>query len=256
MWYQTWGSGGASAFDHAMMERAADGGAMPMLTWVPDAAAPFRLTDVSAGLHDTYLRGFARSAAAWGRPFLLRPMHEMNGDWHVWSPGVNGNTAADYIAAWRHLRRIFAEEGATNARWVWSPNTYVARTRITLASVYPGDAHVDWVALDGYNNGTSKTWSSWRSFTEEFAASYDALGELTNKPVMIAEVATCEQGGDKAAWIRSALLVEIPTRFPRLEALVWFHQDKECDWRLGSSSDSLAAARDVLSHPMWGAAFP
>jgi beta-mannanase len=39
-------------------------------------------------------------------------------------------------------------------RWVWSP--YVSCGNCTaFEKVYPGDAYVDWVALDGYNWGTA-----------------------------------------------------------------------------------------------------
>jgi beta-mannanase len=46
----------------------------------------------------------------------------MNGTWSPWAVGVNGNTAAHYVAAWRHVHRIFTKVGATNATWVWCPN--------------------------------------------------------------------------------------------------------------------------------------
>jgi beta-mannanase len=41
------------------------------------------------------------------KPFYLRFAHEMNGKWQPWSPGVNGNTAARYVIAWRHVHHIF-----------------------------------------------------------------------------------------------------------------------------------------------------
>src|SRR5690349_24021953 len=40
---------------------------------------------------------------------------QMNGDWQFpWSAQLNGNTPADYIAAWRHVHDLFAQAGATN----------------------------------------------------------------------------------------------------------------------------------------------
>lgn len=258
MWYQTWGAGGASRFDPAMMDRAGARGAMPLLTWVPSAeqVPAFTLRDVLAGRHDTYIRDFARAAAAWGRPFMLRPLHEMNGDWHVWSPAINGNTAGEYVAVWRHVYALFAAEGASNVLWVWSPNTYVGRTGISLASVYPGDEFVDWVALDGYNRGSSSAWSRWHSFTEEFGASYDTVTRLTSRPMMIAETASCEEGGNKAEWVRSALTEEIPSRFPLVKAVIWFNQRKECDWRVDSSPEVLAAMTRAVALPNYSGIVP
>lgn len=240
-----------------MMNLVTQRGALPMITWVPQGPGgpiqpQFALRTIISGEHDAYIHAFARSAAEWGKPFLLRPMHEMNGDWEAWSPGLNGNTTSEYIEAWRHLHRIFDSEGATNVRWVWSPNTYVERTDIRFEDVYPGDAFVDWVGLDGYNHGTSVDWSSWHSFTEEFSSSYHALAHMTSKPMLIAETASCEQGGGKPEWIRSALLREIPTSFSRIRAVIWFNQNKECDWRIDSSRSTLDAVRAVSASGLYG----
>jgi len=34
----------------------------------------------------------------------------MNGKWQPWSIGVNGNTAAQYVTAWRHAHDIFRRD--------------------------------------------------------------------------------------------------------------------------------------------------
>ena len=51
--------------------------------------------------------------------------------------------------------------------------------------VYPGDAYVDWVALDGYNWGALRI--GWQTFSQVFGDSYNALVALTSKPIMICE---------------------------------------------------------------------
>jgi hypothetical protein len=58
---------------------------------------------------------------------------------------------------------------------------------------------------------------------------------------MIPETASTEVGGDKAAWIR-AILPALRGSYPAIKALVWFHMNKETDWRV----DSSAAARDAF----------
>ena len=53
---------------------------------------------------------------------------------------------------------------------------------------------------------------------------YAALLRLApSKPIMIAEAGSSEYGGSKAAWVRQALSVELPTAFPRVKAFVWFN---------------------------------
>lgn len=44
----------------------------------------------------------------------------MNGNWHPWAQGVNGNQAGDYVRAWQHVHDLVASMGATNVHWVWS----------------------------------------------------------------------------------------------------------------------------------------
>ncbi len=233
-----------------------------MVTWEPwnhtgDVSQPaYTLRTIIDGHHDDYIRQWARDAASWGRPMYLRFAHEMNCNWYPWSPGVNGNTSsAEYVAAWRHIHDVFRQEGATNVRWVWSPNV-AYNGSIPFEEVYPGDAYVDWVGLDGYNWGTAKPQSSWQELAAIFGPSYETLAAMTNKPMMIAETASAELGGDKAAWIREGLLNELPARFPRVRAVIWFNEYKETDWRVNSSEASLTAYREVAASSSYQGRLP
>lgn len=64
---------------------------------------------------------------------------------------------------------------------------------------------------DGYNYGTSPSHDvGWESFYDLFKPTYDELQTLApEKPVMIAETASTEDGGSKAAWITDALTVQL-----------------------------------------------
>lgn len=66
-------------------------------------------------------RAQARGVRDFGRVVKIRFAHEMNHVAYPWCVGVNGNTGADYVRAWRHVVRIFRAEGARNARFVWCP---------------------------------------------------------------------------------------------------------------------------------------
>lgn len=155
----------------------------------------------------------------------LRFAHEMNGTWFPWSLGVNGNTAQEFRGAWKRIHGIFAQEGATNVRWVWSPYINCSGCS-SFSSVYPGNSYVDWVALDGYNWGTTLSGSSWQSMAQVFGPSYDAVTVLApTKPFMIPEVTSAEKGGSKAEWIRNAFNRDIPNRLPKTKAVVWFSAD-------------------------------
>ena len=158
LWYQHWAGWGPQV-EADWIRAAADGGRLPLLTWEPwrpDAVEQpeFRLERIAAGAFDDYIRRWASALRDLG-PIYLRPMHEMNGDWYPWAGTVNGNSAADYRAAWIRMHRIFERAGAHNVRWVWSPyaEDVPARPENEFEHYYPGDAYVDVLALDGYNWG-------------------------------------------------------------------------------------------------------
>jgi Glycosyl hydrolase family 26 len=226
-------------------------GGIAMITWEPWTAAEkgFSLRGIAEGRYDRYLRRAAGSAAKYGKPIMVRFAQEMNGDWFPWGRGVGGNTPREFRKAWKHVVDLFRFHGATNVIWVWSPNEDSGGT-FQFAPLYPGDEWVDWVALDGFNFGADE---GWPSFTTVFGGTYDRLVKLTRRPLMIAETGSDEDGGDKAAWITSALGREAP-RFPHLRAVVWFDSEASgADFRVASSPGSLRAFRTALAAPAYGA---
>jgi hypothetical protein len=259
-WYQNWAQSDAKEFDPVTLEAVALRGATPLVTWAPrdptkgnasKRQLQYAPRTIAAGEHDDYIQRWARGAAEWGKPMYLRFAHEMNGFWYPWGVGVNGNTSAEYVAAWRHIVDIFRREGATNVRWVWAPHVSLS-TSPSLEEFYPGDEYADWIALDGYNWGTTMSWSRWQTLGEALGPDYDRVTALApSKPLMIAETASAEQGGDKAAWIREAFSKDIPNRLPKTKVVVWFDANTEhkgeTDWRINSSQSSLAAYSEAAA---------
>lgn len=248
MWFQSWSE---PLFYRGNIKAADSRKATPMITWEPlKRNVRINLRAITKGNHDRYLRRSARSARRWGRPFYVRFAHEMNGDWYPWGLGVGGNTGRDYRAAWRHVVRVFRREKATNVRWVWAPNVTGGNGVPRFEAQYPGDKFVDWVGLDGYNWGTRRA-SGWRSLRAIFAPSYAAMKRLTSKPLMISETASADEGGDKAAWIDAALSRDLPALMPDVRAVVWFQREKEADWRVDSTPESLASFRAAVTAPLF-----
>ena len=261
-WYQDWVHGD---FDPIPAENILARGATPVLTWMPEdytlegkPQPDYTLDAITSGAHDAFIRNFANNVAGWGKPLLLRFAHEMNDTYYPWAVGANGNKNKQYVPMWRHVRDIFNDVGVENVRWVWCPNVTFNGAR-AFDSLYPGDDYVDIIALDAYNFGTAQPWSKWASFSTIFRKSYDAIIDITDKPLMIGEMGCVEQGGDKAAWITQALLKDLPGRFSRVRAAVWFHENRapaEGDWRVDTSTDSLAAFRDAVQSSHYGGRFP
>jgi hypothetical protein len=264
-WY--WGSqGGYQPFRRDLAARVRARGSIPMINWnswdldkggsldQPD----FQLLDIINGAHDAYIRQWARDAKAWGFPLFVRFDHEMNGDWFPWSERENGNGPGQYARMWRHVVDIFNQEGATNVTWVWAPNRLYADA-LPLDSLYPGDKYVDWTGISGYNWGTnpSEPGNVWQSFTEVQRATYDALRTLApSKPIMIAETASSEVGGSKAAWITDALQAQLPVSWPQVKAVLWFNWNTEVsnglmDWVIESSPSAQAAFSAGIASPYY-----
>jgi hypothetical protein len=241
--------------DTTAMDGVTARGSVPLVTVEPwDSSSPtdprFALRNIVRGDFDSWFAAGADAARTYGKPFYLRFAPEMNGVWAPWEAGINGNTPQDYIAAWRHVHAVFAGHGAQNVTWVWGPNVFGGGSAVDFTPYYPGSDVVDVLALDGYNWGSLDVW---QTYSQVFGPSYDVLTRLDlQKPVMIAETASTESGGNKAAWITSAFTQEIRSRTPRVKIVVWFDLNKETDWRVDSSQASLDAYRAIAASTAWG----
>jgi beta-mannanase len=265
-WYVAWG-GWKSTFSRADLDAVAAHGSVPLITWEPWAGPGPDYSEWSlrkailSGANDAYIESWAEGLANFGKPVLLRFAHEMHDHpSYAWAVGVNGNTADDYVAAWRHVRSIFARHPTANVEWVWNPNTLGDASADAYApvyrSVYPGDDQVDWLGLDVFNTGPDLDWGAprWRSFGAILSAPYTAITAVSNKPVLLPEVGSTELGGSKSDWITAVESSELAA-FPRVRAVVWFDVAKkgEADWRLGSSPQAREAWVSAFAPPSFAA---
>lgn len=164
---------GYCTFVESLYQATRAAGMIPWVNWESSSSTGtqgFTDAEIASGSQDAYITQFAQAAKAWGHPFFLRFDWEMNAGWFPWGVGANGNTAADFVAMWRHVHDIFTQVGATNVSWVWCPNVDPNKQFAPLASLYPGDAYVDWTCLDGYNGD-----NPWASFQDLFQSSYSAI---------------------------------------------------------------------------------
>jgi beta-mannanase len=248
MWYTDWSTG----FQGFGVTNAYSRGSIPVITWeMKNRSRNISYSDVLAGKWNKYIDTWAANAKTDGREIFVRFGHEMNGDWYGWGGAQNGANAQSpqqFIAMWRFVRGRFNAKGVTNVTWVWCanhesvPDTDWNRPE----NYYPGDAYVDWICADGYNWGTSQSWSSWKSFDQVFGPVYARLtAAAPGKPFMIGEFASTELGGDKAAWITDAAS-RISTQYPQMKAFIWFNMNKETDWRVESSAASLNAFKSAF----------
>ena len=261
--YSAWGDRPDQQFPVRALTAISDLGSVPLVTWEPwlvdfeNSAHPHLdlrderddkgLADVAAGVYDFYVDEWARQAARFERPLLVRFAHEMNDPYrYPWGP--HNNTADEFVLAWRHVVERFRAAGADNVVWVWSP--HVAYEGFEW--FYPGDAFVDWVATGALNYGTVATWSQWWTFRETFGTHYEALAAW-GKPIMIAELGSLAVGGDRAAWYRDAL-TSIPVDYPAVKAVLFFHVASDAtityqalDWSIVGDSVLVSSIQQALA---------
>lgn len=235
----------------AIAARTGDIAMIPLVTlepwsWdsVPGELDPaYSLHTIIRGDHDAALTTIATRMRTYGKPVYLRFAHEMNGHWYPWAEGVNGNQPGEYVSAWRHVHEIFAEQQATNIRWIWAPNVIqqLRDSAPSLASLYPGDAYVDYVGLTGYGHEATAA--------ATYDRSIDALKAITDKQIMLTEMGA--DGARKTRWINS--FGPWLNSQSRVLAFVWFNTDPHSvpgatgDYRLDDTPARLIAFRNMLT---------
>jgi beta-mannanase len=281
-----------------LAEYYADGKIL-MISWNPvDSTTenPITYQEIINGQYDNVITRAARTAADFGLPMFIRWSWEMDGDWnpsggpnafglHGTQPWTGTNKPDDlnkyfgdpakadgperFVAAWRHIRRLFDKAEADNVIWVWSPNwisgpkpTVEGASWNILEAYYPGDDQVDWIGTSIYyrGDGGNERLTFRQMFDHPFLgpsiAKFQALHP--QKPVMIAEIGASEKSDDanaKPAWIKNTYETEVK-EYPYIKALLWFSVKKKengeiIDWRVNSSEASLNAYRTAISDPYY-----
>ena len=216
---------------------------------------------IASGACDEFLKAAGVNLASYRKPLFFRFAWEMNLPNMYWSVKYVKSEPQDFIDAWRHFHDIVKQESADNVIWVLSFNTTNSVTT-PYAQLFPGDEYIDWVAIDGYNWGNTHSWSGWQTFNGVFIKSYEELVSLTDKPVMISEVnsAPTGTGGNKEEWLKNMLTIQIPEKFPKIEAIIFFNEDKsegeKIDWRMEKSPEYISALKESLKNSLYKNSYP
>jgi glycosyl hydrolase family 26 len=198
---------------------------------------------IAAGRYDDLLRDRARRVRELDRPILLEWRWEMdrpNLQAEVWS-------GEDYVKAWRHIREVFAQQGVSNASWVWCP-TADGFASGRAQSYYPGDDQVDWVCVDAYPGDTIRPMGDiLRPFLE--------WAKDRSKPIVIGEYG-CPRSlapDERAAWLRDAAAVFRANT--KIKAVLYFEAnptDRSSDrfhYQIRDDPPALEAFRQMVQDP-------
>jgi hypothetical protein len=236
--YRKWGDPFGTESDRAFQ----DDGAVLLYSW---AGADTR--EITAGRYDGLIADRARRIRAMRRPILLEWRWEMD------RPNLRAEvrSPADYVAAWRHLRAVFAAQHVTNASWVWCPTAKGFGAGGDAAAFYPGDAYVDWLCVDAYPGRRVRSLST-------VLAPFLAWARHRRKPIVIGEYGAPKSYGSavRAAWLRGAA-AELKAN-PQIRAVCYYDSDPDRDrpverYALRGDAHALAAfaamARDPYFNP-------
>ena len=236
--YSAWGDKPTQQFPLRMCETIHQMGSVPLITWEPwvvDFDERLRpnlppvaereyasLAAIARGEYDFYLVNWAKAAAAYRKPVMIRFAHEMNDPYrYPWGP-QNGNKPDDFVAAWRHVHLVFQKMGATNVLWIWSPHISMP----WFEYYFPGPEYVDWIGVGVLNYGDVASWSRWWSFHQILEKAYPTLLRL-QKPIMISEFGTLASGGDMSEWYRQAFYHITHTYSRGVRAVIFFNQPND-----------------------------
>ena len=193
------------------------------------------LSAIAAGSYDQWFRTYASQVRAFRHPVVIGFAHEMNGGWYSW-----GKQPQAFVAAWRHVVRLFRRQGATNVTWLWTANT-PSTAPSTLRPYWPGARYVNWVGIDGYYYHPTDR------FAQIFAPSIRFVRKLTRAPILLSETAV----GTLAGQARLIPDLFAGIRHYHLLGLIWFDADQynppiHQDWRLEGHPAAIAAFRRGL----------
>ncbi len=129
--------------------------------------------DTGLGVYDDVIRGFSSWAKTISRPIYLRIGYEFDGAHNELEP-------SEYVTAYRRFVDITREEGVNNVAFVWHSYAAPPYKGYPLASWYPGDDYVDWVAVSLFGHMYGPDPGADANAVFDFAKAH-------KKPVMVAE---------------------------------------------------------------------
>ena len=156
--------------------------------------------------------------------------------------GGADHSPADYIAAWDHIRSIFAQVHVDNVAWVWCP-TANGFANGTAAAYYPGNNEVNWVCADAYPGP-----GPYRSFAT-IVQPFLNWASHHSKPVMIGEYGVPDTYGEqqRAQWLWGA--ARTVRGNAQIKALIYFDANAQHAYALVPGSPALQAFRGIAHVP-------
>jgi Glycosyl hydrolase family 26 len=243
------GVGTNGAFPDKFEQQLAASGHILMDDWqsvVYSPKATISWASIASGAYDaSVIEPEAERIKAFGQPMFLAFDHEM--DSMVGSSG----TAAQYVAAYRHIHDVFTRLGVTNVIWIWTITGYGAHDAM-FTSLYPGNSYVDWIGYDPYNFASCHG-TAWKSFDQTIDPTYQWLeaNGFGDKPFMLPEYGTVSDSSNPSA--SADWYTQIPATLsshPNIKGLLaWDDSSGSCDTQLTVSPGEFQGFADSGRSP-------
>ncbi len=161
---------------------------LPNASSNPGVNAP-SLGEGAAGAYNSYFLTLAQDMVAGGEAnSIIRPGWEFNGGWFSWA--ANGQAAA-FVGYWQQIVTTMRSVPGQNFTFEWNPTAGDLGIG-NLADYYPGNAYVDYVGLDLYDQawgnypGISSQWNTY--LTEPYGLNWLAsFAAARGKPITLPE---------------------------------------------------------------------
>jgi hypothetical protein len=143
---------------------------VPMIPTDRDGQPEGTLAHGAEGLYDGHFATLAHTLVSYGLgDAVLRLGWEFNANWYPWAVSDSSDAAA-FAAYFRAVVTTMRAVDGAHFRFVWNPNP--GSTGFWLSSAYPGNAYVDYIGIDLYD----QVWGvpedpqdAWPFYLDEYA---------------------------------------------------------------------------------------
>jgi hypothetical protein len=164
---------------------------VPIIPTDPGGAPVGTLSDGAGGAYDSYFVTLAQNLVSAGASSAyLRLGWEFDGSWFTWA-AQSPAAEASYAAYFAHIVTAMRSVPGAAFRFVWNPDAGAfTETGYSVAAAYPGDAYVNVIGLDAYD----QTWATpqtpanaWSSTTLPSLVAAGQFAASHGKPLAMTE---------------------------------------------------------------------
>ena len=204
---------------------------------------------------------WATAIKGYGLPIYVAFNHEPDT-----TNSQKSGTPTQFVAAWRKWVSVMDSQGVTNARWAYVTavrNYSISPTSNKYApKYYPGDAWLDVIAVDAYNQYCKRNDGQyaypWRSLATLLDPFLQFVAQHPGIPLVLAEWGSAEdpnQSGRKAQWIADAQQMFKQPAYQRFVAISYWsavsHEYAGCSMAIDTSASALNAYKAMANDPFY-----